>query len=324
MTASHLTRSVILGCGAYLPEKIVTNADLAARIDTSDEWIQDRTGIKKRHIAAEGEFTSAMAAKAAEKAMQAAGINAGSIDLIVLATTTPDNTFPSTASKVQSLLGIKQGAAFDIQAVCSGFVYALSVADNFIKCGQSKTALVIGADTMSRIVDWEDRGTCVLFGDGAGAVVLQASSDDQSGILSTHLYSDGDYGSLLYVDGGVSSTGTVGKLRMSGQDVFKHAVQKMSESVQHALDANHLTVDDIDILIPHQANIRILDAVARKLNIPKHKVIITVQDHANTSAASIPLAMENAVINGRIKKGDLVVLEALGGGLSWGAAVIKW
>lgn len=325
MTASDFKRSVILGCGAYLPEKIVTNADLAASVDTSDEWIQERTGIKKRHLAAPNECTSNMAAKAALNAMQAAGITAGDIDLIILATTTPDSTFPSTATKVQALLGIHQGAAFDIQAVCSGFVYALAVADNFIKCGQARTALVIGADTMSRLVDWEDRGTCVLFGDGAGAVVVQAQAREfKRGILSTHLYSDGRYGSILHVDGGVSSTGTVGKLRMSGQEVFKHAVQKMSESVQHALDANHLTVDDIDVLIPHQANIRILDAVARKLNIPKNKVVITVQDHANTSAASIPLAMDTAVTEGRLKRGDLVVIEALGGGLSWGSAVIKW
>jgi len=327
MTLPSSIRSIITGCGAYLPKKILTNADLVKMVDTSDEWIVERTGITQRHIAADGEMTSDMAMGAACQAMQHAGVTADMIDLVILATTTPDSTFPSTATKVQSQLGIKRGAAFDIQAVCSGFVYALAIADNFIKCGQVKRALVIGADTMSRIIDWEDRGTCILFGDGAGAVVVEAAAQEDNsdrGILSTHLYADGDYGNLLYVDGGASSTGTVGKIRMLGQEVFKHAVQKMADSVLHALDANDLTVDDINILIPHQANIRILSAVARKLGIPHEKVVITVQDHANTSAASIPLAMQHAVSAGRIKKGDIVVIEALGGGLTWGAAVIRW
>jgi len=319
-------RSIIAGCGSFLPGKIVTNDDLAKQIDTSDSWIKERTGIHQRHIAVEGETSATMGTQAALKAMEAAKVTASDIDLIIVATTTPDQIFPSTATRIQSALKVKQGAAFDIQAVCSGFVYALAVADNFIKCGQSKTALVIGSDTMSRILDWQDRATCVLFGDGAGAVVVRASNTENGngrGVISTHLYSDGDFGDILYVDGGVS-TGAIGKIRMAGSEVFRHAVQKMSNSVQQALDGNELTVDDIDILIPHQANVRILDAVAKKLGIPQEKVMITVADHANTSAASIPLAMDVAVREGRIKEGDLVVIEALGGGLTWGTALIRW
>lgn len=319
--------SVVLGCGAYLPEHIVTNRDLELSIDTTDEWITERTGIKQRHVAAEGELTSDLAAKAALRAMKAAGVTPDDIDLIIVATTTPDSTFPSTATKVQGMLGVKQGAAFDVQAVCSGFVYALATADNFIKAGQVKTALVIGAETLSRIVDWTDRATCVLFGDGAGAVVLRATSEEtekRRGILSTHLYSDGSLYDILYVDGGVSSTGQAGKIRMLGREVYKHAVDKMAACVEKALKYNHLSIEDVDFLVPHQANVRILQSVARKLNISEDKVVITVDQHANTSAASIPLALDNAIKKGQLVPGKLLVIEALGGGLSWGSAVIRW
>lgn len=317
--------SYIAGSGTYLPEKILTNSELEALVETSDEWIVSRTGIRQRHIIAPGELTSDMAAHAARKAMQAASITGDEVDLIIVATTTPDNSFPSTATKVQALLGIRKGAAFDIQAVCSGFVYALATADNFIRCGQAKTVLVIGADAMSRIVDWEDRASCVLFGDGAGAAVVRATPDNTtSGIISTHLYADGAYGNLLYTDGGVSSTGTAGKLRMVGQEVFKHAVEKISGSVMAALEANQLTVDDIDWFVPHQANMRILTSVAKKMRLSMEKVVVTLDKHANTSAASIPLALDSAVTNKDIRKGDLVVMGAIGGGLCWGVAVVRW
>lgn len=319
-----IPQAVIKGCGSYLPERIMTNQELETLVKTNDAWIRERTGIVRRHIAAEGELTSDMAAKAAARAMDAAGVKAGDIDLIIVATTTPDNSFPSTAVKVQALLGIRQGSAFDVQAVCAGFIYALAVANNFIRAGQAKTVLVIGAETMSRIVDWADRGTCVLFGDGAGAVVLQAEEGTDRGILSTHLHSDGMYQNILYVDGGVASTGTAGKIRMLGQEVYKHAIEKMSACVEEALEFNHFVVEDIDFLVPHQANVRILRAVAKKLRVPEDKVVVTVDQHANTSAASIPLALEVAVSQGRFKPGNIIVLEAIGGGLSWGSCLLRW
>ncbi|MFY8095818.1 MAG: beta-ketoacyl-ACP synthase III [Niveispirillum sp.] len=321
-------RSVILGCGSYLPAKVMTNADLAQIVDTSDEWITERTGIKARHIAADGELTSDLAYNAAIAALSHAGVTAAELDLIVLATATPDNTFPATAVKVQARLGMTRGAAFDVQAVCSGFVYALSVADNFIKAGQAKTVLVIGAETFSRILDWNDRTTCVLFGDGAGAVVLRATdgagtSDDQ-GILSTHLHSDGNHHDLLYVDGGPSSTQTVGHVRMRGQEVFKHAVVNLADVVKEALAANGLAADAIDWLVPHQANRRIIEGTGRKLKLPAERVVVTVDHHGNTSAASIPLALAEAVNDGRIKRGDLLLLEAMGGGFTWGGALVRF
>jgi 3-oxoacyl-[acyl-carrier-protein] synthase-3 len=317
-------RSVVLGCGAYLPARIVTNQELAERVDTSDEWIVQRTGIHERHIAADGELTSDLAFAAATRALEHAGVIADELDLIILATATPDHTFPATATKVQARLGMKRGAAFDIQAVCSGFVFALATADNFLKTGQAKTALVIGAETFSRILDWEDRQTCVLFGDGAGAVVLRAEPDSERGLLSTHIHTDGDQYDLLYVDGGPSSTMTTGHVRMEGREVFRHAVQRMSEVVDEALDQHHLTARDIDWLVPHQANKRIIDGVGRKLGLSADRVVVTVDRHANTSAASIPLAFAEAVQDGRIQRGQLVLLEAMGGGLSWGAALLRY
>ncbi|GIL38618.1 beta-ketoacyl-ACP synthase III [Roseiterribacter gracilis] len=318
-------RSVIVGCGAHLPAKILTNDDLAKFVDTTDEWIQQRTGIQQRHIAADGELTSDLALEAARKALAMAGITGADLDLIVLATTTPDQTFPATAATVQAKLGMDHGAAFDVQAVCSGFIYALATADNFIRCGQAKHALVIGAETFSRILDWTDRGTCVLFGDGAGAVVLKAvPGDNKTGILSTHLHSDGRHRDLLYVDGGVSSTKTVGHVRMNGKEVFRHAVQRLAEVVDESLTANGLTQADIDWLVPHQANRRIIDSTAKKLSLSPDKVVLTVARHGNTSAASIPLALAEAVEDGRVKRGDLVLLEAMGGGLTWGAALVRW
>jgi 3-oxoacyl-[acyl-carrier-protein] synthase III len=321
-------RSVIVGCGAHLPANVVTNDDLAKIVDTSDEWIQQRTGIQQRHIAQDGELTSDLAVAASQKALARAGLSGADLDLIVLATTTPDQTFPATAATVQAKLGMGLGAAFDVQAVCSGFVYALAVADNFIRAGQAKNALVIGAETFSRILDWNDRGTCVLFGDGAGAVVLQAepASGDgaRRGILSTHLHSDGKHRDLLYVDGGVSSTKTVGHVRMNGKEVFRHAVQRLAEVVDESLTANGLSQADIDWLVPHQANRRIIDSTARKLSLPPEKVVLTVNRHGNTSAASIPLALTEAVEDGRVKRGDLLLLEAMGGGLTWGAALVRW
>ena len=321
-------RSVVLGCGSYLPERILTNAELAARIDTSDEWIVQRTGIRQRHVAAEGEFTSHLAIKAARAALHHARLDAQAIDLIVLATSTPDNTFPATAVAVQDGLGIHHGAAFDLQAVCSGFVFALATADNFLRAGAYKRALVIGAETFSRILDWNDRGTCVLFGDGAGAVVLEAQTEQgkssDRGVLTTHLRSDGRHKSKLYVDGGPSSTQTVGQLRMEGREVFKHAVGMITDVIVDAFNATGLTAEDIDWFIPHQANKRIIDASAHKLHIAPQKVVLTVDLHGNTSAASIPLALTVAVRDGRVKKGDLVLLEAMGGGFTWGSALLRW
>jgi 3-oxoacyl-[acyl-carrier-protein] synthase-3 len=320
-------RSVVLGCGSYLPQQILTNAELAARIDTSDEWIVQRTGIRQRHIAAEGEFTSHLAINAARAALADAGIDAQSIDLIVLGTSTPDNTFPATAVAVQAALGIHHGAAFDLQAVCSGFIFALSTADNFLKTGAFKRALVIGAETFSRILDWNDRGTCVLFGDGAGAIILEAQQADEAGdrgILTTHLRSDGRHKSKLYVDGGPSSTRTVGFLRMEGREVFKHAVGMITDVIYDAFKATGTTAEDIDWFVPHQANKRIIDASAHKLHIAPQKVVLTVDLHGNTSAASIPLALSVAVKDGRVKKGDLVLLEAMGGGFTWGSALLRW
>lgn len=316
--------SVIIGTGEYLPKKILTNKDLEKIVDTNDEWIATRTGITQRHIAADDEFTSHMSANAAKQAIENAGIAASEIDLIIVATTTPDNTFPATAVNVQALIGAGQGIAFDVQAVCAGFVYAISIADNFIKSGQVKTALVIGADKMSSIVDWSDRNTCVLFGDGAGAVILRASEDNGHGILSTHLYADGNYQSILNTTGGTSSTGTVGKVKMAGQEVFKHAVEKMGDSIKTALKTNNLEISDINHLVPHQANSRILDMVAKKLGIKEANVVSTVSMHANTSAASIPLALNNANSKGRFNKGDVVVFTAIGGGLAWGSCILKW
>ena len=321
-------RSVVLGCGSYLPERILTNAELASRIDTSDEWIVQRTGIRGRHVAAEGEFTSHLAIKAARAALHHARLDAQAIDLIVLATSTPDNTFPATAVAVQDGLGIHHGAAFDLQAVCSGFVFALATADNFLRAGAYKRALVIGAETFSRILDWNDRGTCVLFGDGAGAVVLEAQTEpgksSDRGVLTTHLRSDGRHKSKLYVDGGPSSTQTVGLLRMEGREVFKHAVGMITDVIVDAFNATGLTADDIDWFIPHQANKRIIDASANKLHIAPQKVVLTVDLHGNTSAASIPLALAVAVKDGRVKKGDLLLFEAMGGGFTWGSALVRW
>ena len=319
-----MVRSVITGCGAYLPETLLTNDDLAKRVDTSDEWITERTGIRQRYIAAEGQYTSDLAAKAARKAMEAARITPQAVDLIVLATTTPDLTFPSTATKVQALLGVHQGAAFDIQAVCSGFIYALTVADNAIRCGQAKTAIVIGAETLSRIVDWTDRSTCVLFGDGAGALVLQASVDSSRGVIATKIASDGAFHDVLYVDGGVSSSGHAGKIRMLGREVYKHAVDKMATSVEDVLALGGMPIESIDFLVPHQANMRILQSVAKRLQVEGSRLVATVGLHANTSAASILLALEDAVRSGKLTEGKHLVATAIGGGLSWGSALITW
>jgi 3-oxoacyl-[acyl-carrier-protein] synthase III len=320
-------RSQIVGCGAYLPEQIVTNNDLAVRLDTSDEWIRQRTGIGERRVASAGELTSDLAVRAAEQALAQAGMSGNDLDLIVLATATPDNTFPATATRVQARLGMHRGAAFDVQAVCAGFIFALATADNALRLGQARTALVIGAETFSRILDWEDRGTCVLFGDGAGALALQASADSGPrgrGVLSTHLHSDGRQYDILYVDGGPSSTRRTGYLRMEGREVFRHAVALLSEVADEALAANALTAADIDWLVPHQANSRIIDGVRRKLGLPPAKIVSTIDRHANTSAASIPLALAAAVADGRIRPGHLVLMEALGGGLSWGASLVRW
>ena len=321
-------RSVVLGCGSYLPERILTNAELAAKVATSDEWIVQRTGIRQRHIAAQGEFTSHLAIRAAQAALAHAGVDAQSIDLIVLATSTPDNTFPATAVSVQNALDIHHGAAFDLQAVCTGFIYALASADNFLRSGAFKRALVIGAETFSRILDWNDRGTCVLFGDGAGAIVLDAQPQSgvtpDRGVLTTHLRSDGRHKSKLYVDGGPSSSQTVGHLRMEGREVFKHAVGMITDVIVDAFKASGITADDIDWFVPHQANKRIIDASAHKLHIAPQKVVLTVDRHGNTSAASIPLALAVASADGRLKKGDLVLLEAMGGGFTWGSALLRW
>jgi 3-oxoacyl-[acyl-carrier-protein] synthase III len=323
-----VTRSVVLGCGSYLPQRILTNQELAGMVDTSDEWIVQRTGIHERRIAAPAEVTSDMGLKAAQAALAAAGLGADAIDLIILGTSTPDNTFPASAVSIQAGLGITRGAAFDLQAVCSGFVFALATADGLLKTGAFKRALVIGAETFSRILDWADRGTCVLFGDGAGAVVLEAQDSgggrDDRGILTSHLRSDGRYKSKLYVDGGPASTQTVGHLRMEGRDVFKHAVAMITDVIDAAFKATGYTAADIDWFVPHQANKRIIDGSAHKLGIDPAKVVTTVGQHGNTSAASIPLALSVAVADGRIKRGDLVLLEAMGGGFTWGAALVRW
>ncbi len=322
------TRSVVLGCGGYLPGHILTNKDLARKVETSDDWIAQRTGIRERRIAADGEFTSHLAIKAAQAALAAANVEAQSIDLIVLATSTPDNTFPATAVAVQAGLGITGGAAFDLQAVCSGFVFALATADGLLKTRAFRRALVIGAETFSRIVDWTDRTTCVLFGDGAGAVVLEAGAQsgtrDDRGILTSHLRSDGRHKGKLYVDGGPSSTGTVGHLRMEGREVFKYAIAMITDVIEDAFAATGYSAADIDWFVPHQANKRIIDGSAHKLGIAPEKVVTTVDQHGNTSAASIPLALSIAVADGRIKRGDLILLEAMGGGFTWGAILMRW
>ncbi|WP_394999498.1 beta-ketoacyl-ACP synthase III [Sphingomonas sp.] len=317
-------RAVVAGVGSALPKRRVDNAELAAQIATTDEWIVERTGIRTRYIAGEGETTATLAADAAQAALDHAGIPAAKVDLIILATATPDQTFPASATKVQTILGIPDCIAFDVAAVCSGFLYALSVADAMIRSGGANTALVIGAETFSRILDWEDRTTCVLFGDGAGAIVLRAEQDSDRGILATKLHADGRYNDLLYVDGGPSTTGTVGKLRMKGREVFRHAVTNLAAVLGEVLDAAGLTAADVDWVVPHQANARILDATAKKLGLSPDKIVITVDRHANTSAASVPLAFDVAVKDGRIKRGDLVVLEAMGGGFTWGAAALRY
>ena len=326
-----MIRSVLIGTGSALPVRRVSNAELAAQVDTSDEWIVERTGIRFRHIAGADETTATLARDAAIAAIEAAGVTAQDIDLIVLATATPDNTFPATATKVQAMLGIADCVAFDVAAVCSGFLYAVQVADSMIRAGAHRRALVIGAETFSRILDWEDRTTCMLFGDGAGAIVLEArdTADDPAdgaarGILATRLHADGRHNDLLYVDGGPSTTGTVGKLRMKGREVFRHAVVNLAAVMEEALTAAGLATDAVDWVVPHQANARILDATARKLSLPADKVVMTVDRHANTSAASVPLALDTAVRDGRIIPGQIIVLEAMGGGFTWGAAVLRY
>lgn len=323
-----ITRSIVRGCGAYLPERVLTNAELALMVDTSDEWIEQRTGIKKRHIAADGETTGDIATAAARAALADAHMDARDIDLIVLATATPDNTFPATAVDVQYRLGIEHGVAFDVQAVCSGFVFAMATADNFLRAGQHKRALVIGAETFSRILDWEDRSTCVLFGDGGGAIVLEAEeqpgTNADSGILTTRIRSDGRYKKMLYVDGGPSSTQTTGFLRMEGKEVFRHAVGFLSEVVEDALRSVGLTAGDVDWFVPHQANRRIIEAMGKKLSLPPEKIVLTIDKHANTSAASVPLALRSALDEQKILPGQLVLMEAMGGGFTWGAALVRW
>ncbi|MEY5007338.1 MAG: hypothetical protein RL764_654 [Pseudomonadota bacterium] len=316
-------RSVILGTGSALPKKRVSNDELAQRVDTSDEWIVARTGIRFRHIAGEGETTATLGAQAARHALEAAGIPADTVDLIILATATPDQTFPASATKIQALLGINDCVAFDVAAVCSGFLYALSVADSMIRTGAARRAIVIGAETFSRILDWEDRTTCVLFGDGAGAVVLEGQ-EGEAGILSTKLHADGRHNELLYVDGGPSTTGTVGHVRMKGSEVFRHAVVNLATVMTEVLDSTGLMPADVDWVVPHQANARILDATARKLGLSADQIVVTVDQHANTSAASVPLALDTAVRDGRIQRGQLLVLEAMGGGFTWGAAAVRY
>ncbi len=318
-----MRRAAVLGTGSALPVRRVSNAELAETVDTSDEWIVERTGIRFRHIAGPGETTATLATEAARRAIAAAKLVVTDIDLIVVATATPDQTFPATATIVQAALGIDDCVAFDVAAVCSGFLYAVSVAESMIRAGSAQTALVIGAETFSRILDWEDRATCVLFGDGAGAIVMGATEDDR-GVLAAKLHADGRHNQLLYVDGGPSTTGTVGKVRMKGREVFRHAVVNLASVMREVLALADLTPDDVDWVVPHQANARILDATAKKLGLPPEKVVVTVADHANTSAASVPLALDTAVRDGRIKSGDIVVLEAMGGGFTWGAAVLRW
>lgn len=322
-----MIRSVITGTGSALPARRVSNAEMAEMVDTTDEWIVERTGIRFRHIAGPEETTATLARDAAAVALASAGVDAQNIDLIVLATATPDQTFPSSATKVQAMLGISDCVAFDVAAVCSGFLYAVQVADSMLRAGAHRRALVIGAETFSRILDWEDRTTCVLFGDGAGAIVLEAQDSDEAegrGILASRLHADGRHNELLYVDGGPSTTGTVGKLRMKGREVFRHAVVNLAAVMEESLVVAGLTADQVDWVVPHQANARILDATARKLGLPAEKVVITVDQHANTSAASVPLALDAAVRDGRIRPGQIVVLEAMGGGFTWGAAVVRF
>ena len=323
-----MLRSLIVGCGSYLPERVVTNAELAQTIDTSDEWIVSRTGIRQRHVAADGELTSDLAATAARRALAAAEIESAEIDLIIVATSTPDQTFPATATVVQYQLGVTRGAAFDVQAVCSGFIYGLAVADNFIRVGQADTVLLIGAETFSRILDWQDRTTCVLFGDGAGAVVLRAGKGEGTredrGILSTHLHADGRKHDSLYVDGGPSSTQTSGHLRMHGQDVFRHALSNLSSVVGEALEASGFRADEVDWLVPHQANKRIIEGTMRRLGLAEERVVCTIERHANTSAASVPLALTEAANDGRIQPGHIVLMEAMGGGFTWGSCLARW
>ena len=323
-----MRRSVGLAVGAYLPKRIVTNDELAKRIDTSDEWITQRTGIRQRHVAADGEYTSDLAVKAAEQALHSAGLRGADIGALIVATATPDHTFPATAVKVQHRIGMTGGFAMDVQAVCSGFVYALAVADNFIKAGQVKRALVIGAETFSRILDWKDRNTCVLFGDGAGALIIEAGegkgTSADRGLLCTHLFSDGAHYDKLYVDGGPSSTQTAGVVHMDGKEVFRHAVVNLSAAVDAAIASTGVTAADIDWLVPHQANRRIMDGMAHRLKLPPEKVVYTIDRHANTSAASIPLALAEAVSDGRIQRGQLVLMEAMGGGFTWGSALLRW
>ena len=322
-----MIRSIVKGVGAYLPERIITNAEMATMVDTSDDRITARTGIHQRHVAADGELTSDLAIAASRTALKSAGVHADDLDLIILATATPDDTFPATSTVVQAALGMERGFAFDMQAVCSGFVYAVATADNFIKAGQAKNVLVIGAETFSRILDWEDRTTAVLFGDGAGALVLQAGegkgTNQDRGVLTSHLHSDGRHREKLYVDSG-PSRGSVGHLRMEGKEVFRHAVVNIAEAIDEALDATGLEAKDIDWFVPHQANKRILDATAKRIGLAPETVVMTVGDHANTSAASVPLALDVAVRDGRIKQGDMVLLEAMGGGFTWGSALIRW
>lgn len=316
-------RSVVAGVGSALPKRRVTNDELAQTVDTSDEWIVERTGIRTRYVAGEGETTATLAHEAALKALDHASLKPCDIELIVLATATPDQTFPSSATKIQAMLGINDCIAFDVHAVCTGFLYALSVADSMLRSGMAKKALVIGAETFSRILDWQDRATCVLFGDGAGALVLSAEEGER-GILATRLHADGRHNDMLFVDGGPSTTGTVGKLRMKGREVFRHAVVNLAEVLSEVLKAANLSADEVDWVVPHQANARILDATAKKLGLPPEKVVVTVDQHANTSAASVPLAFDAAVKDGRIKRGDVVVLEAMGGGFTWGAAALTY
>ena len=323
-----MIRSTVIGSGAYLPDRVVTNKDLEAIVDTSDQWIRERTGIERRHIAADHQKTSDLAILAASRALDDAGLMGSDIDAIILATATPDETFPATAVKVQAAIGMQGGFAFDLQAVCTGFIYAITTADMYIKSGMVKRVMVIGAETFSRILDWEDRTTCVLFGDGAGAVILEAAegdgTTDDRGILNSCLYSDGTKHHLLQTDGGASSTQTVGHVRMLGREVFRHAVVNLADAFAEVLNGVNLSPDDIDLVVPHQANKRILDATVKRFGIPKEKVVVTVQEHANTSAASVPLALNHALKEGRIAKGDLIILEGMGGGFTWGASLIRW
>jgi len=323
-----VVRARAVGCGHYLPERVLTNADLAARLDTSDEWIASRTGIRRRHIAAEGERTSDLAVAAARAALAQAGLAADSLDALIVATATPDQTFPSTATRVQHEIGMGGGFAFDIAAVCAGFIYALANADGLIRSGQARRVMVIGAETFSRILDWEDRATCVLFGDGAGAVILEAAEGEGTaadrGVLATCLHSDGAHNRILYVSGGPSTTGSAGVLRMEGREVFRHAVVKLADVAEEAMEKAGVTGADLDWVVPHQANLRIIESTAKKTGVPMSKVVVTVADHGNTSAASIPLALCTAVADGRIRPGDLLLMEGIGGGLAWGAALLRW